>query len=220
MALTPLALACNSSPGPARTERRHPLADEAQTSSLLGFSLSDVLPTGSHTSTLSWKEHESGIEFSPAQSTTELRWSLNLPTSEPLRVEEIEVECDRERFVTNLDLLCEDRLEAGLVMHLESTDGALSEDIAVTFTAQTPTESHWDNGELDFGSFAGSFAISAHQGNPDTLRLGLFADAVGDEFTGALYGDIELSRERLSGGSSVESAVVTVAQWGTPASSR
>src|SRR5262249_10093377 len=147
----PLALACGADPGPAVTEQRHPLADAAQTSELLGFSLQEVMPTGAHVASLTWQENKPGIEFSPAQVSTELRWSLELPAAPS--IDEIDVECDRERFITNLDSLCEDRLEASLLLHLESADGALSEDIPVTLEAQSLSDVHWNNRELDFADF-------------------------------------------------------------------
>jgi len=212
--VAPLALACGSGPGPARVEARTPLADETQVSELLGFSLQQALPPGEHVSSLTWNASRDPIEFSPSETSTVLRWSLRLPEGEPPSIEQVDVECDRERFITNVEALCADRLDAKLRMHLESDDGALSEDIPVSFSARAPGDADWQNNELDFAGFAGNFTFSTSGGLPASLRLGLFGNVVDGELQGSLVGDVLTDVKLFDGGYSKGGAVVNVAQWG------
>lgn len=214
--LVPLALAC-SDPGPSVAETHRSLADETQVSGLLGFSLQQVLPSGEHVSPLTWNANRDGIEFSPSEARTFLRWSLRLPETEPASIEQVDVECDRSRFFTNVEALCADRLQAKLRMHLESDDGALSEDLPVDFQARAPGDADWQNSELDFAGFSGSFSYSASGGVPDSLRLGLFGRVVDGELQGSLVGDLLLEVEHFKGGYSGQGTVVNVAQWGDAA---
>jgi len=215
----PLSWGCGSSGGdlgPAQVEQRTSLSDAAQVSELLGFSLEQVMPAGVRVATLTWNESRSGIDSSPASSTTELRWSLALPEpgSEQFRIEQVDVECDRTRFVTNLDSLCEDRLEASLLLHLESADGALAEEVPVTFDAHSPSDVSWLNTQLDFPQFAGSLAISASVGVPNSLRLGVLGSVTDGDFKGSLVSDVVTKSEQVGGGTLSDFAVVTVAEWG------
>jgi hypothetical protein len=173
------------------------------------------MPSGVHAATLTWNENRSGIDFSPTMAVTPLRWSLALPErgSEWFRIEQVEVDCDRMRFITNVDSLCEDRLEAGLLMHLESADGALAEDIPVSFEAQSANDVSWLNRQLDVGQFAGGFSISASAGDPSSLRLGVFAGVSDGDLSGALIGDIVTERSNKGGATLTQGAVVTVAEW-------
>lgn len=217
--LVPLALACRFEPGPSVDETHSPLADERQVSELLGFSLEQALPSGEHVSPLTWNANRDGIEFSPSESTTLLRWSLRLPEAEPPSIEQVEVECDRSRFITDVDALCADRLQAKLRMHLESDDGALSEDLPVNFQARAPGDADWVNSELDFAGFAGSFTYSASGGVPASLRLGLFGRVVDGELQGSLVGDMLTRVEHFNGGYTGGGPVVNVAEWADRAAS-
>jgi hypothetical protein len=210
----------SADPGP-RSEERTPLNDETEASALLGFSLEQVLPVGAQAATLTWNEGRSGIAFSPASATAALRWSLELPArgSEAFRIDDVNVECDRERFVTNDDSLCADQLEAALLLHLESDDGALAEVLPVTFIAQAPNAIQWSNLDIDVSQLAGNFSITASEGDPSSLRLAVLGSIVDGEATGSLVSDVILERTRTGGGENTLGAIVTVAEWrATPAS--
>jgi hypothetical protein len=173
------------------------------------------MPAGTRVATLTWQEGRSGIDFSPAMATTPLRWSLALPErgSPDFRIEQVDPECDSMRFISNDPRPCADRLEAALLLHLASDDGALAEDIPVTFGARSPSDIEWSNRHLEFEQFAGSFTISASEGEPASLRLGVFASITEGEVEGALIGDVILDRSTKGGGELTQGAVVTVARW-------
>jgi hypothetical protein len=224
--MIPMAWGCSTDPDrpgtveprvDARAELRVPLADETTVSSLLGFSLEQVLPVGVHAAELTWNEGDWGISFTPTATTASLAWSLELPErgSEAFRIDEVDVECDPERFHTNDESLCADQLEAALLLHLDSDDGALAETLPVTFIAQSPNAVEWHNLDLDLDTLAGTFSITASAGDPTTLRVGLVASITDGNLSGSLIGEVVLEHTVISDGNGeiTNSGLVLVAQW-------
>jgi hypothetical protein len=202
--------------GPAITEDRQAMNSATETSDLLGFALEQALPEETGAATLTWEETPDGVYFVPSESSTRLEWTLGLPdrTSELYRIEEVDVHCDRERVVTNTNT-CEDRLEAMLILHLETEDGALAEEIPVELEAFSPDEAYWKHADLDFENFAGSFEMSANVGEPGSLRLGVFGTITDGAVEGSLLGDLIVERDKRGSSESAGGMVFTIARWKT-----
>lgn len=170
------------------TEKRRELGSWSEPSPLLGFSLADVLPDELYTSELVWNEPTADVKFSPASSRTVLRWCLAVPDpqTELGSIQEVDVRCPSGRAGASQ---CEDRLEATLLLRLKSEDGALDDDLPVTFAARSTREASFSAPDLTFRDFAGSFVIS-NTGRPDeTLRFGLFGSLDAQSASGSLLAD-------------------------------
>jgi hypothetical protein len=217
-----LAIACGGSP--EVNEQRQALASEDEVSELLGFSLSEALASNAGVTQLTWSENRAGVEFSPNASTTELRWALKVPeaSSEAFRIEQVSVEC-RHPFVTNTRR-CDNRLEAALLLHLETSDGALAGDVPVGSRVYAPGEVSWSNGNVNIAAVAGSFAIVMQKGEMGSLHLTASGRLTPDGSAGALMGDVVTMQPASDMMdmmdmmmSSSEETIVTVAEWGPAA---
>jgi hypothetical protein len=217
-----LAIACGGSP--EVNEQRQALASEDEVSELLGFSLSEALASNAGVTQLTWSENRAGVEFSPNASTTELRWALRVPeaSSEAFRIEQVSAEC-RHPFVTNTRR-CDNRLEAALLLHLETSDGALAGDVPVGSRVYAPGEVSWSNGNVNIAAVAGSFAIVMQKGEMGSLHLTASGRLTPDGSAGALMGDVVTMQPASDMMdmmdmmmSSSEETIVTVAEWGPAA---
>jgi hypothetical protein len=173
----------------------------------LGFSLSQVLPAGEFSGTLNWEQGAEGIDFVPSLSQTKARWRLNLPTA--LSIQEVVVSCDRSRFVTNTRR-CDSRLEANLVLHIETDDGAFREDFPVDLTAYDISQVVFQHRNVDFANINGSFALSAAGPYASTVALDIIGNAgVAQVAEGTIYGSVVTDQSH----SSQAGRVFTVARW-------
>jgi hypothetical protein len=201
---------------PAVTEERRAMSLASESSDLLGFALEDALPDETASAILAWGQPPDGVEFTPSESSTRLEWTLELPnqTSELYRIEEVDVHCDKERVFTNTNM-CDDRLEATLILRLETEDGALAEEVPVEFEAFSPSEAYWKHTDVSFEDFAGSFEISANVGEPGSLQLGLFGTITDRAAEGSLLGDLITEQKKTGRIETAGGVVFTVAQWRT-----
>jgi hypothetical protein len=215
-----LAIACGGPP--EVTEQRQALASEDEVSELLGFSLSQALGSNAAVTQLTWSENSAGVEFSPNASTTELRWALKVPeiSSEAFRIEKVSVEC-RHPFVTNTRR-CDNRLEAALLLHLETSDGALAGDVPVGSRVYAPDDVSWTNGNVNIAAVARSFAIVMQKAEMGSLRLTASGRLTPAGSEGKLMGDVVTMQPAsdmmdMMMMSSSEETMVTVAEWGPAA---
>lgn len=200
--------------GPALVEHRHTLSSASAKSELLGFSLADVVPRRAFSAKLTWNPATPALHFAPSASVTHVHWSFELPApgSELFRIDEVNVECDRSRFVTNT-VICDDYLDATLILHVVTDDGALSESIPVDFKARSLADTTWQQPNLDTSHFTGSFTISAHAGKRDSLRLGGYGSVSQNSADGELLGDLVVEQKQDGTEGTSAGAVVTVAKW-------
>ncbi|HVZ33701.1 MAG TPA: hypothetical protein VG963_14820, partial [Polyangiaceae bacterium] len=184
------AVACGASP-PGLTEQRQALASEDEVSELLGFSLRDALGGSAGVTQLTWSESGEGVEFSPNASTTELRWALTVPEvgNKAFRIDQVSVECDPD-LVAMKTQRCANRLEAALLFHLETSDGALAGEVPVVSTVYAPDQVSWVNANMNIAAVAGSFAIAMQKGDMDSLYLTLSGRFTPGGSTGNLLGTV------------------------------
>jgi hypothetical protein len=180
---------------------------------LLGFSLADALPDGLYVSDFYWNDRGGDLKFSPSSSQTRLHWCLAVPDAEA-RIEEVNVICDRDRVVTNTRQ-CDNRLEAALLLRMRTDDGALAEDLPVTFTAFSTDLAGFAASNLAFTDFQGSFVISNVGPGGATLRLGAFGDIDERQAGGSLFADWVTSSGSDENARIESGAVYTVANWKT-----
>lgn len=209
-------VACGSADplGPSRTESVHPLSSPAEVSGL-GFSLGQALPKQGYRGTLTWGTQPQGVTFSPAATKTSVTWSLALPEagSVPANMEEVDVHCDRSRFVTNTNL-CSSYLQATLILNLSTGDGALSGQLPVVFQAYSPNNTSWSDATVDLSEFTGTFRIAASVGEPSTLRVEADGSVQGNESDGSLIGSLVLGQQKISSRESTgEGLTFEVAGW-------
>jgi hypothetical protein len=203
------AAACGGAEEPAITEERRPLHSVEDVSAELGFSLSQVLPAGEFSGTLSWEQapEGEGIHFVPSRSQTKVRWGLNLPVAPS--IQEVVVSCDRSRFVTNTRR-CDSRLEAKLVLHIETDDGAFQENLPVDLTAYDISYVVFKHMRVSLANINGSFELSAAGAYANTVALDIIGNAgVAQIAEGIIYGSVVTDQDH----SSQTGRVFTVAKW-------
>ena len=194
---------------PTRTVRALSAWDEV--SPLLGFAISDALPDELYVSTLTWNQRAPDVKFSPFGTQTLLRWCLAVPDprSGLTRFEEVDVRCDPKRMTTDTTA-CDDRLEATLVLRMRSDDGALDEDLPVTFSAANVRAASFSAPDLTSTSFGGTFVISNTDGAGNTLDFGVFGNieprAASGSFLAARAADTDAAQTEGE-------PVYTVAHW-------
>jgi hypothetical protein len=202
----PLTFGCTADDDESKiTVQRRDLAWDER-SPLLGFSLAEALPDELYVSDLFWNDRSGDLKFSPSSSQTRLRWCLAVPDADS-RIEEVKISCDHVETDTRA---CDNRLEAGLLLRLRSEDGALAEDLPVTFTAFDTDLAGFAAPDLAFTDFHGSFVISNVGSGDRTLRLGAFGDIDDRQASGSLFADWV-----TAGGAAGGDAVYTVANWKT-----
>jgi len=201
-------------PEPAITREGRALASWDEVSPLLGFSIAEALPDELYTSDLIWNERASDVRFTPSGTQTRLRWCLAVPDprSGLTRFEEVDVKCDPERVVTQTSA-CDDRLEATLILRLKSEDGALSENLPVTFTALSTRAASFSAPELALTSFQGTFVISNTARPGLTLHFGAFGGIDEREAGGALLAEWVPAGGAPASPGSDATMVYTVANW-------
>lgn len=214
-----LSVACAGS-APALTEKRRALASEDEVSELLGLSLRQALGDRAGVTQLTWGENREGLEFSPNASTTELRWALTVPEpgSKGFRIDQVAVECDAHVLATNPHL-CDDRLEASLLLHLETGDGALAGDLRVVSRVYAPDDVSWLNSDVNIGAMAGSFGIVVRDAEMGSLRLSVSGRLTPGGSAGVLLGDVVTMQRGMDMMDMMMSwpsdgPMVTVAEWG------
>jgi len=206
---------CASSDGfaPARTEHRSALS-ESQVSELLGFSLAEGISGTWHATELDWNEppRDGDVTFSPASARTNLLWKFEVPPpdSPHYRIEEVDVRCDRDRINTNTRI-CDDHLEATLILRLKTEDGALAERIPVHFKMYEPGYAAWAASDVQF---SGSLNVA-----PPSVRVGVFGSIDEHGAKGSLIGDLVTEREREERSETTAGFVFTLAQWQQPVGS-
>ena len=200
-------------PEPSMREERRELTSEVEVSELLGFALVDALAREHvYSGNLTWSAAPERVAFSPSSSGTQVTWSFVMPRdSEQWPIQEVNVHCDRERVATNTRQ-CADRLETILTLRLRSEDGALDEELAVTFEALSPTETYWKHTNLDIDGLRGDFRLET---GPEALavRLSAFGSVSGQTGDGELIGDVLLERERRARSETTAGMVFYVARW-------
>lgn len=202
-----------------QSEVRQPLSTSDETSTLLGFSLDDGVPQVAGVTELAWQESPTRVTFSPSDSTSQLEWAFVVPddNSPNFSVEEVDVSCDEARTDTNTNL-CEDHLEASLILQLSTEDGALLDELLVKYRLYAIGSAEWVAEDLNPESFEGSFEIGVNENASefsDTLRLGAFGTVQGEELAGELVGDLVVSREGDESEGATGGQVFYVARWAT-----
>ncbi|HEY6556784.1 MAG TPA: hypothetical protein VI072_05910 [Polyangiaceae bacterium] len=161
---------------------------------------------------MEWSVVPDHVEFSPSGTRTRVSWSFAMPPRDSAvwRIDEVDVRCDAG--VSTNTRKCDDRLEAVLTLRLESEDGALSEELQVTFEAYTPEQRFWKHGDLDVNALQGSFQIAR---GPDALsvRLGAFGSVNAHVADGELIGDVLLERKQGKHSATTSGMVFYVARW-------
>ena len=200
-------VSCGGAEEPAITEERRPLQSIEDVSTELGFSLSQVLPAGEFSGTLSWEQVPDGIHFVPSHPQTTVRWGLKLPVAPILH--EVLVSCDRTRFVTNTRM-CDSRLEAQLVLRIETDDGAFQDNLPVDVTAYDLSQVVFKNMNVELANINGSFAVSAGGAYANTLALDIIGSAgIAQVAEGTIYGSVVTDQSH----NSQTGQVFTVARW-------
>jgi hypothetical protein len=195
------------------TEERRALSSEAEVSALLGFALSDVLPTHhTYSAILEWGAVPEHVDFSPSQTSSKVSWSFAMPArdSQLWQVHEVDVHCDSG--VSTNTRMCDDRLETVLTLRLQSEDGALSEVFPVTFQAFSREQTFWSNMDLDVNEFGGSFQIA---NGPEALsvRLAALGSVSAEAADGELVGNVLLEREQGENYETTAGMVFYIARW-------
>jgi hypothetical protein len=189
------------------TEERRQLDSPEEVSAELGFSLSQALPAGKFSGTLSWEQPPEGIRFVPSHTQTKVRWDLSLPVLPSIH--EVVVSCDRTRFVTNTRI-CDSRLEAELVLHIETDDGAFREHLPGVLTAYDASQVVFKHMNVDLANINGNFAISAAGSHANTLALDIIGSAgVAQAAEGTIYGSVVTDQSH----NSQSGRVFAVARW-------
>jgi hypothetical protein len=215
--LSILSLGCSSESeddAAGLSETRRVLESWNAVSPLLGFSLDAALPDELYTADLVWNERSDDVKFSPSGTRTRLTWCLAV--DDDTRIEEVDVHCDGMEAPANTTR-CDDRIEATLLLRLRSEDGALDDDLRVTYTALSTESASFSAPELAFAAFEGDFVITSTGPDGEVLHLGAFGSIDLRQASGSLLAEWE-----TSGASDTPGAVYTVANWAsarTPGSS-
>ena len=200
--------------GTGYTETRRVLESWNAVSPLLGFSLDAALPDELYTADLVWNERSDDVKFSPSGSRTRLTWCLAI--ADDTQIEEVDVHCEGAQASANTTR-CDDRIEATLLLRLRSEDGALDDDLPVTYTALSTESASFSAPELSFAAFEGDFVITSTGPDGEVLHLGAFGSIDLRQASGSLLAEWE-----TRGASDTPGAVYTVANWAsarTPGSS-
>lgn len=203
-----LALGCSSESdgdAPPYSEARRELESWDAVSPLLGFSLDAALPDELYTADLVWNERSDDVKFSPSGSRTRLTWCLAV--YDETRIHEVDVRCQGADAFPNTTR-CDDRIEASLLLRLRSEDGALDDDLPVTYTALSTESASFRAAELGFAAFNGSFVITSTGPAGETLHLGAFGSIDRRQASGSLLAEWDTNRASETPG-----AVYTVANW-------
>jgi hypothetical protein len=206
--LSILSLGCSSESDGGSTgvsETRSVLESWNAVSPLLGFSLDAALPDELYSADLVWNERSDDVKFSPSGSRTRLTWCLAV--YDDTQIEEVDVRCEGADAQTNTTR-CDDRIEARLLLRLRSEDGALDDDLPVTYTALSTESASFSAPELAFAAFEGDFVITSTGPDGEALRLGAFGSIDLRQASGSLLAEWE-----TSGASETPGAVYTVANW-------
>jgi hypothetical protein len=187
------------------TETRRVLESWNAVSPLLGFSLDAALPDELYTADLVWNERSDDVKFSPSGTRTRLTWCLAV--DDDTRIEEVDVRCEGADAQTNTTR-CDDRIEATLLLRLRSEDGALDDDLRVTYTALSTESASFSAPELAFAAFEGDFVITSTGPDGEVLHLGAFGSIDLRQASGSLLAEWE-----TSAASETPGAVYTVANW-------
>lgn len=196
------------------TETRRVLESWNAVSPLLGFSLDAALPDELYTADLVWNDRSDDVKFSPSGSRTRLTWCLAV--YDDTRIEEVDVRCEGVDAAANTTR-CDDRIEAQLLLRLRSEDGALDDDLPVTYTALSTEAASFRAERLSFATFNGSFVITSTGPRGETLHLGAFGSVDLRQASGSLLAEWDTNEASATPG-----ALYTVANWAsarTPGSS-
>jgi hypothetical protein len=195
------------------TEERRALGSETEVSALLGFALTDALPArDAYSATLDWGAAPEHVEFSPSQTSTRVSWSFAMPPRdfELWRIDEVDVQCDSG--VSTNTRTCDDYLETVLTLRIQSEDGALWEELPVTFQALSPEQRFWKNTDLGVDGFQGTFRI---ENGPEALdvRIAALGSVSAEGADGELVGNVLLEREQGEHSGKTSGMVFYVARW-------
>jgi hypothetical protein len=177
--------------GTTCARRATPLSGEEV--SPLGFTLSQIAEAtrGERSHDLLWGESAVGVEFGPEHG----------PGVITLRVEPRAtgrfVHYELASNATTTTLGCPvDEVDLDADITLTTAGGALNEKFSAQLQATTPTSARLQI-KIDFPMLAGSFRVALPQ-NSSSKWLAIDATISGEDFSGALYGQIEEARADTS----------------------